>query len=71
MAISNTIRTAEHGIVDQIRVHVGNLRDAYRRYKMYRQTVRELAALSDRELNDLGIARSSIRSIAMEAAYGK
>ncbi|PPB81118.1 uncharacterized protein YjiS (DUF1127 family) [Albidovulum inexpectatum] len=71
MAYSNTIRTADHGLIDQIRNLVSNLRDAHRRYKMYRQTVRELSALSDRELNDLGISRSSIRSIAIEAAYGK
>nr|WP_267140380.1 DUF1127 domain-containing protein [Anianabacter salinae] len=47
------------------------LRARWESYKVYRRTVSELAALSDRELNDLGLHRSSIRGIAYEAAYGK
>lgn len=38
---------------------------------MYRTTLRELGELNDRELNDLGLSRSSIRAIAYEAAYSK
>ena len=38
-------------------------------YTTYRTTVRELSDLSDRELADLGLNRSNIRSIAYEAAY--
>ena len=44
---------------------------AWRAYSVYRQTLRELQALSMRELNDLGLNPSMLRSIAMEAAYGK
>ncbi len=44
---------------------------ALEKRRIYRQTVRELSALSTRELNDLGINRSMISRIAMEAAYGK
>ncbi|WCR09007.1 DUF1127 domain-containing protein [Paracoccus fistulariae] len=40
------------------------------RRAVYRQTVRELSALTTRELDDLGISRSMIRSLAQEAAYG-
>jgi uncharacterized protein YjiS (DUF1127 family) len=36
----------------------------------YRVTVRELSALSSRELADLGINASNIRQIAYESAYG-
>jgi uncharacterized protein YjiS (DUF1127 family) len=32
----------------------------------YRKTVRELEKLSDKELNDIGLNRSMIRSIAYE-----
>lgn len=39
--------------------------------KIYNTTLNELEMLSNRDLNDLGISRSSIKSIAMEAAYGK
>ena len=37
-------------------------------YFRYRETVRELALLSDRELTDLGIARFQIDSIARRSA---
>ncbi|MBM6593642.1 DUF1127 domain-containing protein [Microvirga pudoricolor] len=35
-----------------------------RAYILYRETVRELSQLSDRELNDLGISRYEIASVA-------
>ncbi|WP_112664223.1 DUF1127 domain-containing protein [Microvirga flavescens] len=39
-----------------------------RSYLRYRETVRELSVLSDRELDDLGISRFQIESIAREHA---
>lgn len=47
------------------------LRDALARRKVYRETLRELKSLSNRELADLGISRSMITRVAVEAAYGK
>jgi len=41
----------------------------HRRIK-YRQCIRELSACSDRDLNDLGIARSDITRLAREARDG-
>ncbi|WP_050603022.1 DUF1127 domain-containing protein [Ruegeria sp. 6PALISEP08] len=38
------------------------------RYRMYRQTVNELSGLSNRELTDLGLHRSMIRRVALQAA---
>ena len=35
----------------------------------YNRTVRELSALSDFELRDIGISRGMIHSVAMEAHY--
>jgi uncharacterized protein YjiS (DUF1127 family) len=40
-------------------------------YQRYRQTLRELESLTDRELEDIGIHRSQIREIAREAARQK
>ena len=40
-----------------------------RAYKLYRQTVRELSELSDRELADLGVARFDIARVARESAF--
>jgi uncharacterized protein YjiS (DUF1127 family) len=37
-------------------------------WKRYNRTVTELQALTNRELNDLGIARADIARIAREAA---
>ncbi|SPH18729.1 hypothetical protein DEA8626_02271 [Defluviimonas aquaemixtae] len=71
MAHMNDTRGIEAGLVDRIATLLSNLRDSRQRYKLYRQTRNELTRLSDRELHDLGISRSSINSIAIEAAYGK
>ncbi len=71
MANVSIIRGAEAGIVDRISATITALRDSYQRYKMYRQTLNELSALSDRDLHDLGLHRSSIGAVAQEAAYGK
>ena len=37
-------------------------------WRKYRQTVTELGRMTNRELNDLGISRSEIRSVARSAA---
>ena len=49
---------------------VAGLTERYTRYVAYRKCLGELAALSDRELRDLGLHRSMIRSLAYEGAYG-
>ncbi|MAL27001.1 MAG: hypothetical protein CL820_14175 [Croceicoccus sp.] len=41
------------------------------RRAVYRQTVRELNALTARDLDDLGINRSMITRLAHEAAWGE
>ena len=40
-----------------------------RTYNLYRETVRELARLSDRELADLGIARFDIGRVARRSVF--
>lgn len=37
-------------------------------YRLYRATLAELSALSDRDLSDLGLHRSMIEDVAREAA---
>jgi len=46
------------------------MRKAQAKRKVYRATYHELSTLSDRDLRDLGIPRSNIRRLALEAAYG-
>ena len=38
----------------------------YQKYLIAQNTIKELSSLSDRELNDIGIPRSSITSIAWD-----
>jgi len=71
MAFANVTRTGEWGIAHQFNALVAKLADQLRRYRVYRQTVSELQSLNDRDLADLGIHRSGITTIAIEAAYGK
>lgn len=39
-------------------------------YRRYRQTLAELSALSDRDLEDLKLSRFTIKSVAWESVYG-
>ena len=45
------------------------LRESLKRHAQYRSTVDELSKLTDKELNDIGINRGMIHSIAMEMYY--
>jgi uncharacterized protein YjiS (DUF1127 family) len=71
MAYVSSNRTTTLGLVDRLTEIRKDLADAWRAYRVYRQTLTELQALSMRELNDLGLNPSMLRSIAFEAAYGK
>lgn len=46
-----------------------NFVNNFRRWRLYRETVSELSRLSNRELDDLGIRRHEIASVARRAAY--
>lgn len=72
MAYVNTRSTAARlGLADRIASLVKMAQDSRRRNAVYRQTVYELNQLTERELNDLGIHRSMIATVAREAANGK
>ena len=47
---------------------IDSMRKSAQRRKIYLSTCRELEACSDRELDDIGIARADIRRLAREAA---
>jgi uncharacterized protein YjiS (DUF1127 family) len=47
---------------------VARLQRRFAAYTLYRQTYDELQLLSDRDLNDIGIARCDIRKIARDTA---
>ncbi len=41
----------------------------YQNYRAFRTTVNELSALSNRELADLGLHRSTLKRVAYQAVY--
>lgn len=47
---------------------IKNIKKMWKRNKHIRKTIKELNALSDRDLADIGIYRSDIRSIAKKSA---
>lgn len=71
MAYVSSSRAATDGFADRAAQLVKSIRESLERRRVYRQTVRELRALSSRELADLGLHRSMITRVALEAAYGK
>lgn len=70
MAYASGIHGGAAGLSERIGDLAGALRDRWRRFRLFRETLRELNALSDRDLADLGIHRSQIGAVAHEAAYG-
>jgi uncharacterized protein YjiS (DUF1127 family) len=46
------------------------VREVLGEWRLYNRTLDELRSLNDRELADLGIARSDIQRIALETVYG-
>jgi uncharacterized protein YjiS (DUF1127 family) len=71
MAYVNTSRAASLSLADRFPGFIANLKATFARRVVYMQTVRELDALTDRELADLGISRLDVPTLAREAAYGK
>ena len=49
---------------------IKTLTSKYVTWRRFRDSVRELSRLSDRELNDLGIGRADIVSIVRQSAQG-
>ncbi|MDB5623128.1 MAG: hypothetical protein JWR39_1691 [Devosia sp.] len=45
-----------------------DIRKTFRKWAAYQQTVRELTALDNRQLNDLGISRTDISRVARDHA---
>ena len=71
MIAASTHRTAPFSQLSaQVQRELARLNTAFAKYRLFHRTVSELSALSNRDLADLGLCRSEIRSIAMETVYG-
>lgn len=69
MTYINSVNTIEIDLADRISRNLSSLFDRLGRIRMARRTIRELNALTSRELDDLGLNRSMIKSVAYEAAF--
>lgn len=69
MAYVNSSRSAQVSFSDRFAAVVKVVADLIERRRIYNQTVFELTNLSDRDLSDLGLSRSTISQVAKEAAY--
>jgi uncharacterized protein YjiS (DUF1127 family) len=71
MAYVNTTGRAEgRGALTTLAGAVHALQARMARRALYRRTLAELSALGNRELNDMGLSRASLRAVAHEAVYG-
>ncbi|SFR12888.1 DUF1127 domain-containing protein [Poseidonocella sedimentorum] len=70
MAQALNATTQTLGFADRFAEFRKNLADRWARYRVYQETLAELSHLDDRDLLDLGMSRSQIRQVALEAAYG-
>lgn len=62
--------SAEAGLLGRLTAAAQRMQENRARRAVYRQTIRELNALTTRDLDDLGINRSMIKGLAYEAAWG-
>lgn len=66
---SNTQGAAQNGLLSRLDAILIDIRARLARRRIFNRTFRELSALSERELADLGLSRSMIRRLAWQAAY--
>lgn len=71
MTYITSVNTIEIDLADRVSRNLAGLMASFKRARLARQTIRELNALSTRELDDLGINRSAIKSIAYQCAADK
>lgn len=71
MTLTDGLQRFESKLVSRMRDTFEDTRRAYRQRRTFRSTYSELNALSERELNDLGLARGDIRGVAWAATLKK
>ena len=68
MTVTTDFSAAKSVEVSGFAAFLDDLKLRIARHRVYRRTVSELSALSNRELADLGLNRSMIRRLALQAA---
>lgn len=70
MALVHHNSISRPGVGEWLRHLAEVTRQDLAQYRLYRRTVAELRELSNRELADLGLNRSMVRQVAIDAVYG-
>ncbi|MGR3291567.1 MAG: DUF1127 domain-containing protein [Paracoccaceae bacterium] len=70
MTYITAVNTIEIDFADRISSAFQGLFTDLVKSRLVRKTVRELNALSTRELDDLGMARKDIKAVAQRAVFG-
>jgi uncharacterized protein YjiS (DUF1127 family) len=68
MAYVNTTSAPTTSFFARIGTAFDTLATRFKKYRLYRETFHGLSALSNRELQDLGLNRSELRSVSWEAS---
>ena len=66
MALTADSSFAKPAVVGGLFAALNKLTETMQRRRVYRKTVKELNALSDRNLSDLGVSRVSIHRLALD-----
>ncbi|MFY9210767.1 MAG: DUF1127 domain-containing protein [Aestuariivita sp.] len=69
MTTLTQISTIAYGGDSRLASVLSETRAVVARWRLFHQTLSELAALSNRELPDLGLHRSELKRTALEAVY--
>lgn len=70
MAYVSANHTAHASLLERVSEFLAHQRQAYADQRLYVRTMNELKSLSNRELADLGLCRSSLHDVAYKAVYG-
>jgi uncharacterized protein YjiS (DUF1127 family) len=70
-AAHNATRVLAAGAEQRIDTVSARLIQTLERYQAYRATFADLRALTDRQLSDVGMTRSTLREAARRAVYGR
>lgn len=68
MAFASDNRASTFALGDRFSALIAAFSDARAKRKVYNETMRELNALTNKELADIGLNRSMIKSVALDAA---
>ncbi|MFV2034928.1 MAG: DUF1127 domain-containing protein [Halocynthiibacter sp.] len=69
MAFASTSHSTDAGLTTRFIALLSSAFAALARHRLYNRTFNELSALSNRELDDLGLSRAHLRSVAYGVAH--